>query len=80
MVGITNKFQVYRCYDKEGVLIYIGGSICFPTRIDGLKRKPWFDSIATITIEHHTSKMNMRDAERLAIRLENPLLKITSKS
>lgn len=64
---------VYRCYDAFGELLYIGCTENLNQRIRGHENtSPWWFSVADIRLEHFTSAMDARRAERAAIRSEHP--------
>lgn len=70
---IITPHQVYRYFDKYGVLLYVGCSLNARTRLAGHRaRAEWFDQIARMTIEDFPSKEDGLNAERAAIRSENP--------
>ena len=66
------KRTLYRCYDKDFLLLYVGSSLFFQQRIVGLPKNKWFDSVAYITLHSFRSKTTMLAAERDAIQLEKP--------
>lgn len=66
--------QLYRFYNCDGDLLYVGMSLCAVTRLAQHKEKaPWFTQIARIEIENYDSGQECSKAERLAIRREQPL-------
>jgi excinuclease UvrABC nuclease subunit len=67
------KTTVYRYYDAHGVLLYVGKSMNIVVRSTQHRGKPWFESVATITLEWFDDYWLARDAERRAIRDEHPL-------
>ena len=66
------KYQLYRHFDQDGELLYVGMSISSLFRLAGHKRSSWFPQIRKITIEHYSSKQAARIEEIVAIRTENP--------
>ena len=71
---------MYRCYDKDDALLYIGGTLYFQARVLRLRQsKEWFNNVFTVKIEHFTDSFKMRAAERLAIAIENPRYNVMSK-
>lgn len=67
------RTSLYRHYDADDKLLYIGVSLCQPKRLDQHKRtSDWFWEIAKITIEHFDTLEEAKAAERDAIRAENP--------
>lgn len=65
--------DLYRHFDAEGVLLYVGRSISAVARLGAHKREAgWWDDIATVTIEK-VPQHAIRNAELVAIRDENPI-------
>jgi predicted GIY-YIG superfamily endonuclease len=68
-----NESTVYRLYDAEGALLYIGCSLRFPRRLDDHRRnKAWWPEVSTITIECFGTHDDAMEAEYTAIRTEAP--------
>jgi len=68
------KFCLYRHYDKEGKLLYVGKSTNFSSRLCVHKSKSdWFDDIYSIIIEKFQNGNNLALAEMEAIKMENPI-------
>lgn len=64
---------LYRHFDKQGRLLYVGISLGVLHRTSRHKAgSSWFDQIATITLEHFPNKANASAAEKRAIRDECP--------
>lgn len=65
--------KLYRHYDVDGVLLYVGTSRDPVKRLVGHEgRSPWADDIATITIESVDSDEDAHEAEATAIERERP--------
>jgi hypothetical protein len=65
--------QLYRHYDADGALLYVGISLYTVKRlIEHRERSPWFTSIARITVETFPSRDAALAAESAAIRTERP--------
>lgn len=65
--------QLYRYYNSEGDLLYVGMSLSSVVRLAQHQEKaPWFTEITRIDIEHYQSRTECARAERLAIRREQP--------
>lgn len=65
---------VYRLYDIEGRLLYIGMSTNPLGRIPQHRsRKPWGKQIAYYDVAWHPDREAAKDAERRAIHAEDPL-------
>jgi predicted GIY-YIG superfamily endonuclease len=71
----SNRFcHLYRHFDKDGNLLYIGISVSVLHRISQHKRNSkWFAEICNITIQRFTLRRLAEEAEKLAIENEKPL-------
>ena len=66
--------HLYRHWDKEDKLLYVGISLHAVARLIGHRKEAeWFDSIAKITIEQHATKEDAERAEVTAIKAERPI-------
>lgn len=69
-----NEAQLYRHFDKEGQLLYVGISCNHVTRLSQHRsNSSWFPLIASITIEQFKTKSDAEKAERIAIVKERPI-------
>lgn len=67
------KTDLYRHFDKDGNLLYVGISLSATGRLVSHKRNAnWFDDIASVTIEKFKTRSAAEKAERKAIQNENP--------
>lgn len=67
------KFILYRHFDKEKNLLYVGRSSSFSARwMSHRSRSPWFNEIVVVTIEHFENANLLACAEIKAIINENP--------
>ena len=66
--------ELYRAYDANGVLLYVGISWSAAARYyNGHRlRAEWSDKVASITIERFTTRNEALAAEAAAIEAENP--------
>ena len=68
-----SKQYLYRHWDKDRNLLYVGISLSAVTRLSQhSKNAHWFDEITTVTIEIFDSREDVVEAERIAITGENP--------
>lgn len=68
------KTYLYRHYDKNNILLYVGISVSHLARLCQHRDKAvWFDEIATVTIQPFPSRQEALFAETDAIIGENPL-------
>lgn len=74
------RHVLYRLYDADSQLIYVGRSIGFPTRVRDHSGNRWFERVATITVEHFRSEAACSRAELNAIRTENPALNVHGRT
>lgn len=69
--------MLYRMFDAQGVLLYIGKTINFFRRIDNHGRdKAWLKDVVNITCENYDTHRELLTAERSAIRAEKPFYNI----
>ena len=65
--------NLYRHFDKEGSLLYVGISLSAVNRLSGHSSgSRWFSEIARVEISNFDTKEAARDAEIEAIKRENP--------
>ncbi len=64
---------LYRHFDAEGRLLYVGVSKNAAARFSQHADKPWFDEIANMTVERFPTRAEAEAAERAAIRAESPI-------
>lgn len=65
---------LYRHYDENGTLLYIGVSTSFFERLSQHKcHSTWFNQIQTMTLERFSTKVEMLKAEKKAIKKEKPV-------
>lgn len=70
--------ELYRHYDKNGLLIYVGISISTAARLAQHRiHSKWFKEIVLITIERFETRSEAYKAEEIAIKNENPKFNIT---
>lgn len=71
------KPKLYRHFDADDNLLYVGVSISILNRIRGHRSNShWFDRIAKITIQNFNTKEEMYEAEKYAILNEKPLCNV----
>lgn len=66
------KISLYRHFDAQGRLLYVGISKNALARMEGHAGSAWYAQIATVTIEHYNSRDSARRAEQEAITSERP--------
>lgn len=65
---------LYRFFDKDGILLYVGISNTWYQRFHDHERKAgWFSKVASSTFEWHENRESVEAAELLAIKTENPV-------
>ena len=68
------RTSLYRHFDKDGRLLYVGISRSFMGRLGQHKRKShWYWSIARVDVTHYPDRATAVRAEARAIRTEGPL-------
>jgi excinuclease UvrABC nuclease subunit len=65
-------YFVYRAFDSEGRVLYIGQTCNLGRRISDHVCSSWWCDAASITWEHFDSREDALEAERAAIRAERP--------
>ena len=66
--------HLYRHFDEDGALLYVGISLSALNRLAAhIEDSAWYWSIATVKIEVHPTREAAEEAERQAIRNERPL-------
>lgn len=69
--------NLYRCYDKDNVLLYIGITLRISVRFSAHRQKAdWFDNVRTIKIEPCLNRQMALQKETVAIQTESPLFNI----
>lgn len=68
----TRPAAVYRLYDTEGALLYVGSSFDPDRRLVDHRRKAWGRLIARRTVEWHPDRDAADAAESRAIETEHP--------
>jgi excinuclease UvrABC nuclease subunit len=64
---------LYRHFDATGVLLYVGSSLNAISRTSKHRLTVhWYSQIATISLEHFSSRVAAMEAEQLAIKNEKP--------
>jgi hypothetical protein len=65
---------LYRFFDSEGRLLYVGISKFFEARLkQHYRNSSWFFESVTCTLEHFDTREQVEQAESLAIKTENPI-------
>lgn len=68
---------LYRFYSEDNTLLYIGITINPGRRfVEHQAAKPWWHTIARITLEKYPDATTLADAERLAIAVQRPLYNV----
>lgn len=72
-----NFHYLYRHFDKDGNLLYVGISLCYIIRLSQHKsQSSWFPNIASSVIEKFNSRFEAEIAETNAIESEHPLCNV----
>lgn len=76
----TRPTFVYRCYDVDSRLLYVGCSVDPAFRIEGHRKSSWWaDRLAYYETEEHPNRDAALDAERRAIYSERPACNVKSR-
>jgi hypothetical protein len=74
------KTDLYRIFDADGVLLYVGISWSALVRLGGHSGTArWFDRVARVSVQKCQSLDEARAAERQAIQTEDPLFNVLQK-
>lgn len=72
-IGIGKLIKLYRHYDKNGDLLYVGISLSAVYRLSQHRNSShWYNDIAKVTIENCDNKVDALKAELMAIKNEKP--------
>ena len=75
-----NFTTLYRAFNKNNELLYVGISGSLMTRMNSHKRtKSWFKEMSCLTTEHYDTREEALTAESKAIKEENPKYNIQGK-
>jgi hypothetical protein len=72
--------SLYRHFDEDGVLLYVGIAVDPVRRLSGHRHSHWYDKIDTIRIEHCPTHEAALAAELEAIRTEKPVHNVGGKA
>jgi excinuclease UvrABC nuclease subunit len=73
MNAANNKTALYRYYDKDGVLLYVGISLSAAHRFsEHLRASGWASSSESMNVEWFPTRRDAEKAERDAILTEKP--------
>lgn len=64
---------LYRHFDADGCLLYVGISLNAVQRLSQHSDSPWAQDIRNVTVEMHPTRQGALTAEAEAIRVERPL-------
>lgn len=72
--SVSAGTTLYRFFDAAGRLLYVGITDRGPRRWrEHMVTQPWWDDVASSTIEHVGDRVAAEEAERIAIQTEKPL-------
>lgn len=70
---MTNRNVLYRIFDGDGALLYIGATTSLATRIAShAQTQPWWDEASEIKLKRFETFEELAKAEVLAIEFEHP--------
>lgn len=74
---MSKHLVLYRIYGEGGHLLYIGQTSQPNMRLrKHAESKDWWPGVATITLEHFSSRDDIERAEKMAIASEQPMLNV----
>lgn len=71
-VVLDIEFVLYRMFDDESNLLYVGISLDVIKRVKAHQKKYWWNEVVNIRLERFNSKEELMAAEILAIKNEGP--------
>lgn len=76
----TKRTALYRHYDKDGVLLYVGISLSAAHRFsEHIGRSEWAESSESMKVEWFATRSDAEKAEHAAIISENPKYNISKR-
>ncbi len=76
----SEETTLYRHYDVDNNLLYVGISLSWQKRLKEHKVSSWYKKISNVTLEHHESREKAMYYEREAIKKEKPLYNIQNNN
>jgi predicted GIY-YIG superfamily endonuclease len=70
---------VYRAYDADNNLLYVGCSVNPDRRLKDHVRTPWYPRMTRCAVEWHPNFDIGRSVERVAIETEEPLFNVPAR-
>lgn len=81
LCGVEETHILYRFYDDEERLLYIGVTADPGRRMSAHSRgKPWWQSVRNITMQNFSTSADLMRAERQAIKTEDPIYNVVHSS
>lgn len=74
---VNRRTCVYRCYDEDEVLLYIGLSMNLDGRLSKHRSAGWWPEVVEVTVAWYEGREAAKAAEKRAIATENPVHNIT---
>lgn len=72
--------SLYRFFDADGTLLYVGITNALHTRLKGHEStKPWWELVRSIRVDHLPTRQAALEAEAVAIRREHPAFNIAGR-
>jgi len=79
VLRVAQMHALYRMFDANGQLLYVGITGKLLNRLDQHAEKRWFPLVASITLEWFPKERDAREAERRAIAIEHPVYNIAGR-
>lgn len=73
MVRPANPYAVYRAYDAEGRLLYVGATKNLPNRLGTHRHAAWFATMTLMLVERYATAREASDREQEWITNGHPL-------
>lgn len=71
---MIDSYTLYRAYNSDGDLLYVGATIDISKRLRDHRHRgsSWWSEVATVKIEHFATSEELLEAEKFAIMTEGP--------
>ena len=79
-IDFNRRTALYRLYDDDGVLLYIGIAFSPEARWKDHTRKPWWHLVAKKAVEWYDTRLLALEAEARAVESERPVYNVLGVS
>ena len=75
-IDFTRRTALYRLFDADSVLLYVGIAFDPEARWKGHTKKPWWHLVAEKTVEWHDTRLLALEEEARVVETEKPLYNV----